>query len=60
MNQQKNFLFHIVLFFLAVQTTTAQSTTKLWFDKPAVYFEESLVLGNGKMGASVFGGVESD
>jgi len=23
-------------------------------------FEESLVLGNGKMGASVFGGVKSD
>ena len=32
----------------------------LWYDKPATYFEESLVLGNGKMGASVFGGVESD
>lgn len=32
----------------------------LLYDKPATYFEESLVLGNGKMGASVFGGVESD
>ncbi|MGJ8644722.1 MAG: glycoside hydrolase family 95 protein [Luteolibacter sp.] len=42
------------------QTATAQSTTKLWYDKPAEFFEESLVLGNGKMGASVFGGVESD
>ncbi|MGJ8634331.1 MAG: glycoside hydrolase family 95 protein [Luteolibacter sp.] len=45
---------------VAVQTATAQSTTKLWYDKPAEFFEESLVLGNGKMGASVFGGVESD
>jgi len=33
---------------------------KLWYNKPATYFEESLVLGNGKMGASVFGGVQSD
>ena len=33
---------------------------KLWFDKPAEYFEETLVLGNGKHGASVFGGVQSD
>ena len=53
-------LFLLVLIFLSVQTTTAQSPTKLWFDEPATYFEESLVLGNGKMGASVFGGVESD
>ncbi|MDX8339225.1 glycoside hydrolase family 95 protein [Draconibacterium sp. IB214405] len=37
-----------------------RSTHVLWYDKPATYFEESLVLGNGKMGASVFGGVESD
>ena len=54
---------HLSLFVLTcfcVQTSTAQSPTKLWFDKPATYFEESLVLGNGKMGASVFGGVESD
>ncbi|HEY5507159.1 MAG TPA: glycoside hydrolase family 95 protein, partial [Paludibacter sp.] len=38
----------------------AQSNQVLWYNKPAQYFEESLVLGNGKMGASVFGGVNSD
>jgi alpha-L-fucosidase 2 len=38
----------------------AQSVNTLWYNKPARYFEESLVLGNGKMGASVFGGVNSD
>ncbi|GGF79486.1 hypothetical protein GCM10011397_23180 [Wenyingzhuangia marina] len=38
----------------------AQSTNTLWFDEPANYFEETLVLGNGKMGASVFGGVSTD
>jgi alpha-L-fucosidase 2 len=38
-----------------------QSADKfLWYNKPANYFEESLVLGNGTMGASVFGGVNSD
>ncbi|WP_297087364.1 glycoside hydrolase family 95 protein [uncultured Draconibacterium sp.] len=36
------------------------ATHKLWFNKPADFFEESLVLGNGKVGASVFGGVNSD
>lgn len=38
----------------------AQSANKLWYNQPAQYFEESLVLGNGTMGASVFGGVASD
>jgi alpha-L-fucosidase 2 len=38
----------------------AQSANTLWYYQPAQYFEESLVLGNGKMGASVFGGVASD
>jgi alpha-L-fucosidase 2 len=38
----------------------AQSDKKLWFDEPATYFEETLVLGNGKMGATVFGGVSSE
>ena len=56
----KSVLFFFVLILLVLQIATAQSPTKLWFDKPAAYFEESLVLGNGKMGASVFGGVESD
>ena len=38
----------------------AQSAQTLWFNKPAQYFEETLVLGNGRMGASVFGGVNED
>jgi alpha-L-fucosidase 2 len=37
-----------------------QATDVLWYKLPAKYFEETLVLGNGKMGASVFGGMESD
>ena len=38
----------------------AQSNHILWYNQPAEFFEESLVLGNGKMGATVFGGVNSD
>jgi alpha-L-fucosidase 2 len=33
---------------------------RLWYDRPASFFEETLVLGNGTMGASVFGGVNRD
>ncbi|MBC8006119.1 MAG: glycoside hydrolase family 95 protein [Verrucomicrobia bacterium] len=41
-------------------TAYSQSTNTLWYNQAAQYFEESLVLGNGRMGASVFGGVTSD
>jgi alpha-L-fucosidase 2 len=43
-----------------IGTCWAQSPIKLQFNKPAEFFEETLVLGNGKMGASIFGGVNSD
>ncbi len=33
---------------------------KLHYDAPAKYFEESLVIGNGTMGACVYGGVAQD
>lgn len=32
----------------------------LWYNTPATCFEESLVLGNGKTGASVFGGTKTE
>jgi len=33
-------------------------TTTLWFEQPATKFYQSLVLGNGRIGAMVFGGVD--
>lgn len=33
---------------------------KVWYHKPATAFEEALVLGNGKSGATVYGGVQTD
>ena len=37
-------------------TTTVQGEElKLWYQQPAVHFEESLPLGNGRMGALVYG-----
>lgn len=50
----------IILLGLFSFSAFSQSPGKLWYNKPAQYFEETLVLGNGKAGASVFGGVESD
>lgn len=36
-----------------------QLPMRLWYDKAAQYFEESLPIGNGKLGALVYGGTDS-
>ena len=33
---------------------------KLWYEKPATYWEEALAIGNGRIGAMVYGGVDSE
>ncbi len=50
----------LIVFSLNFSTLSAQSDHLLWYKQPAQYFEETLVLGNGKTGASIFGGVNSD
>ncbi|HEY1017348.1 MAG TPA: glycoside hydrolase family 95 protein [Sediminibacterium sp.] len=41
-------------------TKSVQQPMKLWYNRAANAFEEALVLGNGKMGATVYGGAETD
>ena len=61
-----NYLFAALLFplsLIAAPKPTAQALPKklkLWYNKPAKYFEEALVLGNGTQGATVFGGTDTD
>ncbi|MFV0541514.1 MAG: glycosyl hydrolase family 95 catalytic domain-containing protein [Aestuariibaculum sp.] len=45
------------LMLLCIYNTVAQSngTLKLWYDKPAEIWNEALPLGNGRLGAMVFG-----
>ncbi|WP_229665900.1 glycoside hydrolase family 95 protein [Flavobacterium suaedae] len=50
----------MIIALCSINIIIAQPRNLLWYDKPASYFEEALVLGNGKMGATVFGGVNSD
>lgn len=38
----------------------AQKNLRLWYTKPATIWEEALPIGNGRLGAMVFGGVETD
>ena len=51
-------LFCLIILF---EQLSAQHTDKtLWYKQPAKAFEESLVLGNGTQGATVFGGIITD
>jgi alpha-L-fucosidase 2 len=48
------------LFALTQRAGAADPTTTLWFDKPATRFQQSLPLGNGRIGAMIFGGVAEE
>ena len=54
------------IYFLAALLTqlceaqTIQAPMVLQYDQPATYFEESLPIGNGKMGALVYGGTDDN
>lgn len=51
------FIISLWLLALATDVLAIDATTTLWFDKPATSFHQSLPLGNGRIGAMVFGGV---
>ncbi len=50
----------IFLFQSASQVIFAQSQYVLWYTQPAEYFEEAFLMGNGTMGATIFGGVNQE
>ncbi len=57
--KKTSILIALIVCFLT-HNLTAQSDKILWYKEAAKHFEESLVLGNGTVGATVFGGVASD
>ena len=50
----------IQLTMLCLMATAAVMAQTLHYDKPATYFEEALVIGNGTMGGIVYGGTQTD
>ena len=58
--RKRQLLFALSL--LAITSTTAQEQAPmvLQYDRPADYFEESLPIGNGKIGALVYGGTDDN
>ena len=56
----KSFIITIFAFAFNISLFAQQPDKTLWYKQPARYFEESLVLGNGTQGASVFGGTKEE
>ena len=56
-NIMKAILIFFTVSLLSIQNLTAQNDTllKLWYDKPAEQWVEALPVGNGRLGAMVFG-----
>ena len=54
------FLLIVCAHLVGCHEPKADSKYVLWYQQPAEHFEESLVMGNGKVGATIFGGVNSD
>ncbi|MCM1312918.1 MAG: glycoside hydrolase N-terminal domain-containing protein [Bacteroides sp.] len=62
MNRKNKTKLAAIALCMASLATGAQerSNLRLRYDRPANYFEEALVLGNGTLGATVYGGILQD
>ena len=52
--------YALLLAVMACPVWAQQAPMKLWYTQPAAHFEESLPLGNGRLGASVYGNPDDD
>jgi alpha-L-fucosidase 2 len=50
----------LLLLWFSCKATRDLPERILWYDEPASYFEEALPLGNGRIGAMVYGGVSRE
>jgi alpha-L-fucosidase 2 len=53
-------IFVTITIVVASVASAQKPDTHIWYKYPAKAFEESIVLGNGTQGASVFGGINSE
>lgn len=61
--KSSSLFFVLICFSFVSQSVTGQklpSGMKIWFNKPADNWNEALPVGNGRLGAMVFGGIENE
>src|ERR1700728_3192258 len=54
------FLIFVGVSGCAAEASSLSPETLIWFDAPAANFTESTPLGNGRLGAMMFGGVDEE
>ena len=57
---KRHFIYLCSLLMAAGSAKAQQAPMVLQYDRPAQYFEESLPIGNGKLGALVYGGTDDN
>ena len=50
----------IIYIILSIASNAQSLPMKLWYDSPAEFFEESMPIGNGRLGALVYGGTDDN
>jgi alpha-L-fucosidase 2 len=55
-----NYLLSTFLLFFVLNAAAQQDNSQLWYTKPAQKWTDALPLGNGRIGAMVYGGVKDD
>jgi len=60
MDMKQLLLITTILAFAEVANAQQQAPMVLEYNKPATYFEESLPIGNGKLGALIYGGSDDN
>lgn len=60
MKKSLSILLILGCFCFTLKAQKNSNNLKIWFTKPAKQFEEALPLGNGRLGAMVYGGVETE
>ena len=53
-------LFSMLCIFSCIPEDMPKDDLRLWYDQPALNWNEALPVGNGRLGAMVFGGVETE
>ena len=59
MNSKIKISFFISLFFICV-SYSQKADSQIFFNKPAEHFTESLPIGNGRLGAMIFGETDKE
>ena len=60
MLKKEHLLYAALLLLAACSNSTSTDKLELWYDKPASQWEEALPIGNGRLGAMVYGGTEQE